>query len=471
MRSFFETGLAIYFVLIVFALIILAIFYKNSKAALVAFLFLSFAFGLWRMDISLKNAGRYDKPGIIKSVEAGVVQEPDEKDAYKNVILEFVYNGELIKGLAMVDKNFDIAYGDEVELSCSLEIPQNKDAKFDYRMYLAKDGIGYICKKAQIEKISGGGSNIYRYLLSLKNVLQKNIFEAMPVPESALSGGMLFGGTTGLSEKVKNDFSKTGLTHIVAVSGFNVTIIAEYLLAFAIFLGLWRKQAIWAALIGIFLFVAMIGFPSSAVRAGIMGSMLIWAMKHGRIANSFNAILFSAAIMLLINPLLLRWDIGFQLSFLATLGIVLFLPLWENRFIKSNRALGITEMILLTISASVFVLPIIIYNFGTLSLISILANVAILPFVPLAMLMSFFVSLAGIFSAYVSMPFAWLAYTINHYIVTMVSMLAEMSWSSAEISMSARNVLAYYMILFVGLKLLYEKERIKKYYAAMLAKC
>lgn len=460
-RSFFEVGLAIYFLLVIFSLIILGVFYKNGKAALVAFLFLFFALGLWRTNNSIKTALANNDPGKIENVEAIVVREPDEKDTYKNVVLEFNYDGQEIKALAMVDKNSDIAYGDKVDATCNLEIPQNKDSKFDYRMYLAKDGIGYVCKKAQIEKIAGGGNGVYKCLLSLKNVLQKNIFEAMPVPESALASGMLFGGTSGLSEKVKNNFSKTGLTHIVAVSGFNVTIIAEYLLITGIFFGLWRKQALWAALIGIFLFIAMIGFPSSAVRAGIMGGMLIWAMKHGHIAESANAILFSAAIMLLLNPLLLRYDVGFQLSFLATLGIIMLSPFWEKGFVKKHKALGITEMIVLTISASIFVLPIIMYNFGTLSLISILANVAVLPFVPLAMLLIFLVSLAGILSPYFAMPFAWLAYIINHYIITIVSMLADLSWSSKNVAMSVWMVLIYYIILF-GFLWLLKNVKIKK---------
>lgn len=460
MRSFFEVGLAIYFLLVIFSLIILAIFYRNSKAALVAFLFLSFVFGLWRTDNFLSNAAKNNNPGKIESAKASVSREPDEKNTYKNVILKLNYNGQPVKVLAMADKNSDIKYGDEVMVSCNLEIPQNKDAKFDYRMYLAKDGIGYVCKKAQIEKVSVGGNFIYKNLLTLKNILQKNIFETMPVPESALASGMLFGGTSGLSDKVKNDFSKTGLTHIVAVSGFNVTIIAEYLLVVGILLGLWRAQAIWAALIGIVLFVVMIGFPSSAVRAGIMGGMLIWAMKHGRIADSTNAILFSAAIMLLLNPLLLRYDVGFQLSFLATLGIVKLSLLWEKKWIKKHAALGITEMIILTISASIFVLPIIMYNFGTLSLISVLANVAVLPFVPLAMLLIFLVSLAGLLSPYLAMPFAWLAYTINHYIIVMVGMLAGMSWSSKNVSMSVWMVCVYYAILFGILFFISNKKRL-----------
>lgn len=460
MRSFFEVGLVIYFLLVIFSLIILAIFYRNSKAALVAFLFLAFVFGLWCTDNSLKIAVANNDSGKIENVKASIVREPEEKNTYKNVVLKLNHNGQSIKVLAMTDKNANVSYGDEVRVNCNLEIPQNKDDKFDYRMYLAKDGIGYVCKKVQFEKISDGGNSVYKYLLSLKNILQKNIFEAMPVPESALASGMLFGGTSGLSDKVKNDFSKTGLTHIVAVSGFNVTIIAEYLLAVGIFLGLWRAQAIWAALIGIVLFVVMIGFPSSAVRAGIMGGMLIWAMKHGRIADSTNAVLFSAAIMLFLNPLLLRYDVGFQLSFLATLGIVKLSPLWEKKWIKKHAALGITEMIMLTISASVFVLPIIMYNFGTLSLISVLANVVVLPFVPLAMLLIFLVSLAGLLSPYLAMPFTWLAYTINHYIILMVGVLAGMSWSSKNVSMSVWMVCVYYAILFGVLFFLSNKKRL-----------
>ena len=124
----------------------------------------------------------------------------------------------------------------------------------------------------------------------------------IPAPQSGLLIGLLLGGDGQLPKTVQDNFSKTGMTHIVAVSGYNVTIIAEYLMLFFLFLGLWRRQAFWVSILGIFLFVLMVGFPSSAVRAGVMGMLLLWAMKNGRLANSQNAIVFSAAVMLLINP-------------------------------------------------------------------------------------------------------------------------------------------------------------------------
>ena len=223
------------------------------------------------------------------------------------------------------------------------------------------------------------------------------------------------------------------MTHIVAVSGYNVTIIAEYLIFLGLWLGMWRKNAVWLAIIGIIVFVIMIGFPSSAVRAGVMGGILLWAMKNGRLANSQNAIVFAATVMLLINPLLLRWDIGFQLSFLATLGIVETSTFWEKSFIKKHKALGISEIIAMSLSAQIFVLPIIAYNFHITSLISLLANVLILPIIPLSMLLVFLASICGFIFYGVSLVFAWLAFVPLLYEIKIVQILAGLPWASIKI--------------------------------------
>lgn len=263
--------------------------------------------------------------------------------------------------------------------------------------------------------------------------MANNISRVIPYPQSALANGLIFGGSSELPKNLKDNFSKTGMTHIVAVSGYNVSIIAEYLILFGIFIGLWRKQAFWFAVIGIILFVVMIGLPSSAVRAGVMGTLLIWAAKNGRLANSWNAIIFAGAVMLLINPLLLRWDIGFQLSFLATIGIIAFSPLWEKYLIKNHKAFGFTEIFFLTLSAQIFVLPIILYNFHTLSLVSLAANLLILLIIPISMLLVFLSGLAGLFSHWLALPFAWLAFLPLKYETWIIDSLAGLSRSSVEI--------------------------------------
>ena len=430
-RSFWNIDIFYYYPLIISGIIIFFVFYKNKLAAVVAFFIGFLVLGIWLTDIKLEKLDNLDLAGQNFSGTADIVKEPVAKDGYQQVIAKSEKGDKFLLNTAAFP---EYRYGDRIKLTCNLEIPQ-KQKDFDYQMYLAKDGIYYLCKSPDILILSRNqGSLFYSSVLKIKNKLLDNINQLMPAPESGLLVGLLIGGSTQLPKELQNNFSKTGLTHIVAVSGYNVTIIAEYLLLFGIFIGLWRRQALWFALVGIFLFVVMVGLPSSAVRAGIMGSLLIWAMKEGRLANSTNAIVFAGAVMLLINPLLLRYDIGFQLSFLATLGIVYLSPFLEIGMVKKNKAFGLWEIILLSISAQIFVIPIIIYNFHQLSLISLLANVLVLPIIPITMLLGFLAVAAEFIFHPLAILFAWIAFLPLKYEVEIINFLASLKYSSIVIN-------------------------------------
>ncbi len=435
------------YVLLLFSLIVFFIFYKNKKTAVAALACVFFAAGLWRIGSEFEKIKSADGNGKKIFVSAAVVREPESRENYQNVVAK-TEDGAVV----LIHENLgaDINYGDELKIECVLAIPENKKNGFDYRMHLAKEKIDYLCRNARTEKIGENkGNKFYAFILRLKNKMEENISAAVPYPHSALANGLLFGGSAGLPAVLKEHFSRTGLTHIVAVSGFNVTIIAEYLLAFGIFIGLWRKQAFWFAVAGIFLFVAMIGFPASAARAGIMGVLLIWAMKNGRLANSWNAIFCAAAAMLFFNPLLLRWDVGFQLSFLATTGIVAFSPFFERYVVKKHRAMGFAEIIFLTLSAQIFVLPVILFNFHQLSLVFLAANILILPIVPLTMLFSFLAAAVGLVWHNLSLIFAWSAFLLLKYEIWIAGSLAEISWASREIkNFGWMWVLLWYVFLF-----------------------
>lgn len=439
-NSFYLFGLA------VIAIIVLVIFWKNPQATLVAFFLFFFISGIWLTGNKLKklenlNLDKKEFSGTVK-----IIKEPAIKDQYQNLTVE-TPDGN--KFLVNIYGYSSYNYGDELEIKCLLEIPQSET--FDYQMYLAKEGIFYLCQKAKVEIISHNqGNKFYAAILKIKIRLQKNIDKAIPAPQSGLLSGLLLGGDDKLSKEMQANFSRTGMTHIVAVSGYNVTIIAEYLMLLGIFLGLWRKQAFWFALIGIFLFVLLVGFPASAVRAGIMGSLLLWAMKNGRLSNARNVIIFSAGIMLLINPLLLRYDIGFQLSFLATIGIIYFSPFLENQMMKKYRAFGIWEILILTLSAQVFVLPIILYNFKNLSLISPIANVLVLPIIPLTMFLGFMLIVFQFIFPPLAMVFSWLTFLPLKYETTIIQFLANLKYSSLGVeNFSWLWVLMWYIIIGV----------------------
>lgn len=462
-RSFGEADFLFWgYLFIIISIILASLFYRQPKIVTFSFVIIVFFLGIWRTDHSLQEINRLDQDGQTFSGVVMVVKEPEAKDNFLQIVGE-IKSGEMqgVKIFWNSGLYSEFQYGEELKMECLLKIPESKNADFNYQMYLAKDGISYQCQGPKIEKTGKNiGSVIYKDLISLKNKLADNISRVMPQPEGALANGLIFGGSADLPKKVSDNFSRTGMTHIVAVSGYNVTIIAEYLILLGIFIGLWRKQAFWFAIVGIALFVLMVGAPSSAVRAGVMGGVLLWAMKNGRLANSTNAILLAGSVMLFLNPLLLRHDIGFQLSFLATMGIVWLAPFFESdtkieessyrAFMKKYDFLDWQGTILLTLSAQIFVTPIIMFNFHKFSIISLLANLLILPIIPLSMLLVFLTAVAGLFSYYLSLPLAWLAFLPLKYEVAVVNFLGNWKWASLEVdNFSWWWLVGWYLVLAV----------------------
>jgi competence protein ComEC len=446
---FWQYGLAIS------AVIILVIFWKNPKAALAAFFIAFFICGVGLTESRLKKLENLNLDKKEFSGRVKIIREPEIKDQYQNLVVETL---EKNKFLVNIYGFSQYAYGDELEIKCLLGIPENKS--FDYRMYLAKEGIFYLCQKAKIAVAAHDqGNKFYAVILKIKSRLQRNIDKAIPAPQSGLLSGLLLGGDDKLSQEIQNNFSKTGMTHIVAVSGYNVTIIAEYLMLLGIFLGLWRKQAFWFALVGIFLFVVMTGFPASAVRAGVMGSLILWAMKNGRLSNAQNSVIFSAGAMLLFNPLLLRWDVGFQLSFGATIGIIYFYPLIEKYSIKKNGLSFLSEILFLTLSAQVFVLPVILNDFQKLSVISPLANLLVLPIIPLTMLLGFIMAVLAFVFPPLATVFAWLTFLPLKYETSVINFLANLKFSSLEVMNFSWVWVAGWYIILAGLVISSKRTR------------
>lgn len=465
--SFFEISAGVKFLFLMSSLIFGLVFHRSKPIWIGVLCCLSFLFGVWHTENNLQNledAQRKNLNGRRIYQGAMISSDPQQKDNYQ----QFKVSLSGVDGMVLVRANSDaeFAYGDKVELDCSLSLVQNREGteneRFDYVQYLAKERIYYLCQKPKIKTVTKGqGNRIYGTLLAIRNSFANVIRRELPAPEAGLAHGILFGGSGLLDDEVETAFSRTGLTHIVAVSGYNVTIIAEYLILLGIWLGFWRKQALVFAIVGIASFVLLVGFPASAVRAGVMGGVVLWAMKNGRLGNSNNAIIFAGAIMLLLNPLLLRWDIGFQLSFLATIGIVLVAGLWDQKWIKKHDRLGLVETIILTISAQILVMPVIIYNFSTFSVISVFANMLVLPIIPLAMLLVFLTSVVGSTLPLFGTIFAWLSFLLLHYIIKIVELLAKISWASIEVELQGVVwIVVYYMAIF---SLTYFLNKRKKY--------
>lgn len=461
LASFFQIEKYVVLIIVAAGIVIFVINYRNKKIIFASAAVLFLALGIWRTNISLdsaKNNLSSQKPGPVEFVGT-VSKEPEADEKYQKVVVK---DGDRNKILINADIFPQYQYGDELKVKCDLQQPKNhEDSNFDYQMYLAKDGIYRICYKPQITVVSKNqGSKLYSAVLSAKNTFEEKLSAIFPDPEGAYLKGLLLGGSKRMTADLNDAFSRTGTTHTVAVSGYNVTIVAAFLMWLGIFLGLWRQQVFSFALIGIVLFVLMTGAPSSAVRAGIMGSLVIWAMKEGRLANSQNAILFAGAAMLAVNPLLLRYDAGFQLSFLATLGIVYVYPLFEKKFFAGEQNI-LKETILMTMAAQVFVLPVIFTNFEKLSIISPLANLLILPAIPQIMLGGFVAGMAGFVFIPLGKIIGFIPYMLLKLELAIVQWLANISWSSVEIKNFGWKYILVYYILLISV-LYYFKRKDKK---------
>lgn len=405
-----------------------------------------FAAGVWRTDSSLQVIASQPMLETVINHPARVVSVPSLSERFQSAHVELTgeSENETVRVLVRFPKYDEVTYGTYMNLTCGeVSVPEPFD-DFDYPMFLAMKGVGYICEKPQYEIFQGPG-NLLTTIASLRRSLESNIAHLISAPASALANGLLFGGDDRLSQELQDAFARTGMTHIVAVSGYNVSVIVLAVTAVAIYSGLWRRSASLVALLCVVFFIAMIGFPSSGVRAGIMGSLVLIAVVYGRATHAVSAVAFSAAMMLLYNPLQLRYDVGFQLSFLAVLGILFFYPLFARYIVREHKAFTMTEIIFLTISAQILVVPIIMIYFHTVSVTSLVANALVLPVLPFTMLFTFLTAVASIFSFLVAMPFAWVAQWLLEYEIFIITFFSDVSWSSYSIEhISLPLVFLYY---------------------------
>jgi len=240
--------------------------------------------------------------------------------------------------------------------------------------------------------------NTPRILLGIKTRFEGALYHALPEPESSFAAGLILGRSPNFPQDLMEMLKRTNTLHLVAVSGYNITVIAQNAMKILETMRLPMFLSWWGAVISIVIFTLLVGAPASAVRAAIMGTLMLIGRRLGRQSPMRLALAFAAAAMVLHRPSVLRFDLGFQLSFLATIGMVWLSPLLKNIFRKFIPWRGLTDIAADTLGAQTLVAPWLLYKFGTISFLGVLANLIILPVVPLAMLMSFIAGATGLIS-------------------------------------------------------------------------
>ncbi|HOZ16233.1 MAG TPA: ComEC/Rec2 family competence protein [Candidatus Portnoybacteria bacterium] len=361
-------------------------------------------------------------------------------------------------------------YGDVLKIEGKLQFPIVFE-DFNYKQYLAKDKIYYVMYYPKIELIDENqGNKIFSAILKFKNKITDKIETIMPFPEASILEGIILGNKQIFSEEIKNNLSITGTSHIAAISGMNIVIISNIVMIFLIGLGFWRKQAFWITVMLIIAFIFMVGAPASAVRAGIMGIILLYAKKIGRLGNITRIMVFAGAIMLIFNPLLLRYDIGFQLSFLAVLGLIYIKPIFDRileKILKKEQINNFLQIITTTISAQIAVLGVLIYNFGRISFISPIVNVLIVPFITLLTIIGIIFIGGAMISIWIGKILLWPAYLGTTYVLRIIDWFAKIPWASKQISNVHWLWAIGYYILLVGIIGLYSRYQNRNKYLVL----
>jgi competence protein ComEC len=276
--------------------------------------------------------------------------------------------------------------GERLDFSCALKRPENFEPGFDYRNWLASRGTGYVCERGgRGEIIPTEERSLRAALYRIQSGFQTQVNMLLPEPESGLLTGLLVGGSDSLASETKAAFARAGLSHIVAVSGYNMSVVADGFVILALIAGLWRRYAVAIAVVGLAGFLLIIDGSAASLRAAIMAWLAFGAYFVGRPSASWNGLLIAASIMLVADPLLIRHDVGFQLSFLATLALLVFARHFETFGFFRTWYGKVAALFLTTVVIELFTLPVVVSSFGTLSLAAPLANALVLPLVPIAM--------------------------------------------------------------------------------------
>jgi len=304
-------------------------------------------------------------------------------------------------------------------------------------------------------------------IFDLREIFSQGLERSLPEPQSSLAKGLLLGEDSGLDKKYKDQFRIAGISHIVALSGYNITIVASAVMKILQIFSIGAVSAFWVSGLGIIFFTVLTGAQASTVRAAIMGVLVLVAQKEGRIYSMTNSLVFAGTIMTFQNPTVLRFDVGFQLSFLATVGLIFVAPKLESYFQWMTNAFKLREIIVVTLASQIMVLPLLISYFGSISTFGLLANILVLPIIPASMLVSFSSGVVGITSSDLGFFLGWSAQFFLKWIFFVAERVSFLPLSSFQVSMPRLLLISFVLIYYAALIFLLRGKR--KYFTFLNA--
>jgi competence protein ComEC len=450
---------------------------KPATLVLIALALLAVAGAGWRYSATERTPPANAISSLNGDAEvrfrAVVADEPDDRLTSRLYRLDsrqaFVRGGwrDMPGGILMrTAPNTAFEYGDLIEVKGVLETPPEVEG-FDYREHLARQGVRSVVAYPSTRLLDTGmGNTLKSEVIEARQNLTRALEKSLPEPESSLAAGILLGSRGALPRDLKSDMDASGTSHLVAVSGQNVALLAGLVIASLAWL-IGRRPACLAALLAIVSYSFLVGAEASVVRAAIMGGLYITAIAVGRQNSGWGALLLAGALMTAHDPQIVH-DLSFQLSFAAVLGLAtVAVPLREQieaRLLADSRARSfpitrpVLDSLCLSLAATAFTIPITAVNFHQVSLVSPVANLFVLPaFLAVAATAAVAAVLGSIFPNATEL-LGWLAWPPAAYMVTVVGLFGNLPGASIRLEgVGLAHAIAYYAAL--GAAILYVLRR------------
>lgn len=420
-----------------------ALFWRKSNTAAARSFFvaasvlqLSCALGMMRMEAAVLNeyaSTLHAHVGQQMVLEGVIIAPPELREKNQHLIVET----EDTKVLVLADRFARFAYGDAVTVEGTISLPEAFETDigrvFDYRGYLRARGIEYSIAYAEVTVEAHARANpVFAHLYALKDSFMGQITQYLGPPHSGLGVGLLLGVKQALGDELELAFRKAGIMHIVVLSGYNIMLVIVFVMYVLSFFFPFRIRLL-LGMLAIAAFAVLVGPTATVLRASLMASLLLLATLTGRTYAVIQALLATGLAMLLINPYLLVHDVGFQFSFIATLGLIVLSPVIERHARFMPEAFGLRGFLVTTIAAQVFVTPILLYQIGEFSLVAVLVNLLVLPMVPVAMLLTFAVGVLAYVAPALAAFVAFFAHQSLAYIIGVAQWFASLPFSTITI--------------------------------------
>lgn len=360
-----------------------------------------------------------------------VVREPEIRNDAQYLLVEAQKLEEInVHGKVLVKlwRFPEYEYGDLLTLTGRLQKPAEFEA-FSYADYLAKDDIYTVMYSPRVQRIDAFVLDGWSLIFALKSAVRNRIEMLFDEPGASIVLGLLLGMRSSIPQSMLDAFQRSGLTHILAISGYNITLLITIVgLLLHSFGRRVRFVMIWIA---IGFFAVLTGLSASVVRASIMGALTVFTLSQGRKTDGILILLLSGFFMVLMSPKILVWDVSFQLSFVSTLGLMTLMPIFD--LYGKRLPPVVRESLLVTLAATVFTAPIVLYHFGTFSLISPFANVLFLPLIPLIMFFSFLALMSSLVFGPLAIVWMGICWVLLFLLIEGVRIVASVPFAFVKI--------------------------------------